>query len=637
MSDFDDAAKSFFSDLRGDVVAEVDSVEDAPEWSGAWADAVDNVVRWLGMGLYKTATKDRGWGQMNLWPEQEHLLYLIHTQICKLRRPMELLLGKPRQMGASNVFAPVCVEILRQVSGVNGVLAANETPNYTKLFRMYKNYMRQYPGRNEEDVAQPETNNARELVWPTMKSGLSTGVANENLGVSGTVQLAHLSEVCLFRDYAAVMTDAIGPAIPPHPCMKLIIKESTGKPNTPFEPEYIAALDAFAQCDFDLAKLDDDMPVAYFVPWFNVDEYRVKLTPALEKKVRDSLTPDERRLVRTHSVDMGQVEWMRRQLAKGKLAGNVAAVRRNYPASPDDMFSAGEGSYFDEDTLVSSIAAARVHKPSFVGEIGLTGSRLEGHALYPMKDGPFRVWQPPIHGHEYTIGVDPSGDSGAVGDRDSKHNRLVNKSESYAIVWNNFTGVAVASLRGIYDPFDFADMCVALQRYYNSAQAVIENQYVGTTVIKRMLQVGATNLYSEFTKRRASDFTRYGFYQTPEKRRGILARLKKLFDSGRVLIPDSTVLHQMARFSPQRVERSGSHRKRDLDDGVMAAAIGLEVASQDRSGRERTWAIKDPDTLEFIDSGESEAEQASVPARFTPGEVAVRRLADRWRQTNRML
>lgn len=604
MSDFIERVHAFRESLVDADAKPAVGGHDAGAWSNVWADQMKLVSRNLLNQQYGITTKDRGWAAFKPNPEQEQLLYLIFTRIVVARMPCELMLVKPRQMGASTLFTPICLELTRGIAGTNCVVAANEADNCETVWGAYQRFEEQHPGR--ETKPQTKYSSKREFVFESINSRMTVGVADNNLGVSGSVQIAHLTETCKYKDYAGTMENALGPAVPTAPAMTLIIKETTGMPGTPFEPEYLRALEAFVDCGSDPLKLPMGLPMAYFSPWFKHPEYRLPISKAMEAEILKTMTPDERRLVRAYTVDMGQLAWRRSKIEKAKERGGIFDFHRNFPETPEEAFSLGAESIFDDDQLKTQMEFARSVTPETVGEIRLIGKSFSVPEIEEREGGRLRIYEPPIPGHTYTIGCDPAGDEGNVGDRDQKHKRRIDKSETVAVVWDDTSGIAVSVWKGIENPLAFADMLAALGHHYNSAKLVVERPQYGHAVLGRLNQLEYPNLYVDPSKARSTSAARAGWVQNDQNRRMVLTRLQMLFRESRVLIPDMDVLLQMASFSPDKLENGRSRQRRVLDDCVLAAAIGVQVSSVTDNGRNRIWAIKDPMTIEFMSEGKVE-------------------------------
>ena len=111
----------------------------------------------------------------------------------------------------------------------------------------------------------------------------------------------------------------------------------------------------------------DDTPPAHwngywrvFVPWFWEESYRHKVPEGFE------LTADEEKIVQIHRLDLNQLAWRRRKIAK--LKGDVSRFQRDYPADAAEAFNSQLSNVLIKpDTVLLAMQAGRENKYMAVG------------------------------------------------------------------------------------------------------------------------------------------------------------------------------------------------------------------------------------------------------------------------------
>lgn len=346
-------------------------------------------------------------------------------------------------------------------------------------------------------------------------------------GRSGTITRLHLSEAA-FYDYAIESVNALLQCVPTVETGSEVVIESTPKGAQGYFYEACqAAMRGASGYKFQ------------FVPWFVHDEYRTALEPG---EIVAPQSKRERMLVEECGVTPEQLKWYRRKVAE---MGDQRLVDQEFPSDPVSCFLAFGNTFFSVEALDELGGKSRA--PATVRDHGRV-----------------RIFESPQPGVIYVIGADTS--EGVPGG-----------NESAALMYRLDTGAHVATIRGLYTPWDFAMALHKLAVEYNRAYIAPERNNHGHAVIQALVKTLAyqARLYVHSDKK-------YG-WPTNDVTRPLM--LDKLDDSIRRKVwrtSDRDVLAQLRKFI---VNKTGKPEAApgDQDDLVLAAAVGWAAMTLGRT------------------------------------------------------
>jgi hypothetical protein len=243
----------------------------------------------------------------------------IHAKIEEQRArtgKVRALLLKGRQQGASTYTEGRYFWKSSRRRGVRAFILCNTDDSATTIFGMAKRFY-----DNAPDDARPfrSASNAKELVFSQLDSSYRIATAgSEAAGRAETIQYFHGSEVGYWPNAQAHMSGALQ-AVPDAPDTEVIL-ESTSAGRTGL---------FWSLCD--KAMRGEGEFILIFVPWFWERGYRKQVPDGFE------LTSEEIEYQELHRLDVEQIAWRRSKIEE--LSG-VHAFRREYPATPDEAFSA---------------------------------------------------------------------------------------------------------------------------------------------------------------------------------------------------------------------------------------------------------------------------------------------------------
>jgi hypothetical protein len=274
--------------------------------------------------------------------------------------------------------------------------------------------------------------------------------------------------------------------------------------------------------------------VRHFFPWWMERRYRG------EAAAKDSLSEEERELMRRAPLDLKQIGY-RRQI-RSNFRG---LARQEYAEDEESCFLSSGDSVFEVDRIEERIK-----------ELPEPAER--------RRNGELEVWLPPARGRRYLVSLDPSG-GGSEGDY------------SAAEVLDLETGLQCAEFAGHVGGLELAQLSTTLAAEYNGATLVVERNNHGTGVLALAETVcGCTRVYRQNGQP--------GWLTTSVSRPAVLGRLSaalveepKRFMSLKLLAECRTFVRLP---NGSTGARAGTH-----DDRVMAMAIGLAVRDELLTGK----------------------------------------------------
>ena len=205
--------------------------------------------------------------------------------------------------------------------------------------------------------------------------------------------------------------------------------------------------------------------ITCFIPWFWMKEYQRKPSPYFER------TPEEDALAKTYNLTDAQLCFRRAKLDE---LGSNDLFRQEYPSTPLESFLTS-GRCFVEDQALT-MCENDCYSPDFIGEF-------RNGEMFARQSGPFRQWVAPNKEESYTVGVDVA-EGLSYGDY------------SCAQVLDS-SGYQVACWHGHIDPFEYATLLKEIALRYNNAYVIVERNNHGLTTLRRLQDLGYSNLYIE--------------------------------------------------------------------------------------------------------------------------------------------
>ncbi len=376
--------------------------------------------------------------------------------------PLRLIMLKARQWGGSTLIQLYMAWIqtcLRR--NWNSLICAHVKDTAATIRGMYSKMLDNYPLNYWDEEETPafksfeRSNNIRMIAGRGCRVTIAS--AENQDGVRGMdVSMAHLSEVAFWRDTVKQNPEGFIRAI----CgavntdeMTLVVLESTANGvGNYFHREWQRAM----------AGESDKKPV--FVPWYEIEHYRVKVTDA--GRLVERMDDYEWNLWHHYGLTLEQIAWYQ---AKRREYTSRYQMMAEYPTTSQEAFQRLDNGVFDPEAVerlrsgcsggVESEIASASGKIS--GDESLRDLRLE-----KVNGGKLIVWDEPKPAHEYVVAVDIGGRSHSA---DWSVVVVVDRKGS--------SGVAevVAQWRGHCDHDILAWLAARTAEYYNRGLLVFES------------------------------------------------------------------------------------------------------------------------------------------------------------------
>lgn len=270
----------------------------------------------------------------------------------------------------------------------------------------------------------------------------------------------------------------------------------------------------------------------HFYSWWLHDEYRSPLSPG------ETFTP-ETELEKTlfeQGVSAECLKWYREKiLEKG---GNARLVSQEYPSDPHTCFLTTGSCFFDIEKVESQIRRAK------------DPIRVDWHDA-------LKIFHEPVPGLDYVIGADPS-EGGKKSD------------QCAAVVLERGTGRHMATLLGLWIPWEFGRLLGELGTLYNTAVLAVERNNHGHAVIQALERhVHYANLYKHTDGK-------IGWPTHEVTRAPMLDALDASHRSGTFQTDDASTLVEMRNFITHP-DGKPAGMAGEFDDLVLALGIGWAV------------------------------------------------------------
>jgi len=230
-------------------------------------------------------------------------------------------------------------------------------------------------------------------------------------------------------------------------------------------------------------------------------------------------------------------------------------VAQEYPSNPDEAFLKSGRPVFDIDALRKIVTDEPAY--GWLDELDVEKK------FNPDASGPLGLWEPPLEGEKYTIGVDVA-EGLEYGDYSSCH------------VIKASTGEVVATWHGHIDPDLLGtDVAAPLGRWYNRALVLVESNNHGLTTLTALRRENYNPLYSQ--KRLGTKGTpttqAMGWRTTASSKPLAIDELNKAIRDGGIQLYCSRTIAELRTYV--RDERGRMHGS-PHDDRVMSLAIAAQ-------------------------------------------------------------
>ena len=467
----------------------------------------------LARALLRVRTKD-GWTA----PLKANVAQLEFER----RRGQRNIVLKARQMGLTTWSAARFFLKTITQPGTLTLEVAHTQEAAEEIFRIVHRFVDWLPEELREGPLRTSRANVRQLVFPELDAQYRVVSAGDrNAGRGLTVQNLHCSEVARWPGDPAETLAGLKATLSPE---AEVILESTP--------------DGVGGCFYEeWQKAAATGTVKHFLPWWLEKRYRAAAA------AEESLTEEERGLMRRHGLSLEQIGYRRR--IRADFRGLAA---QEYAEDEESCFRASGESVFE-------LAAVEARLGDVPEPVELR------------RNGEMEIWLPPVKGKQYLVAVDPAG-GGCNGD------------SSAIEVLELETGMQCAEFAGHLGAAELAGLVAETAREYSNAWVVVERNNHGSGVLAHLERAaGGVRLYGQGGQA--------GWLTTSVSRPAVLGRLDAALAEAPGCFLSRKLLAECRSFvrlpNGKTGARAGTH-----DDRVMAMAIGLgaraEILASGRKG-----------------------------------------------------
>lgn len=482
------------------------SVANAKKLQWLWKD--ENKIAWIETFI-KIADKQGNIVPFILTPEQREFLTGLDNKNIVL---------KSRQLGLS----VVCIaESIREVVTRDNCTCALISHNQSSCNAVFDKLKQQFNSLPEWIKPETVQNNRQALTFKNGSSIVCLTAGNKDLLRGSTITgICHCSEIAFWKDIERHMK-ALSQA-----CSEssIMILESTANGFNRFSELYYQS------------KAGENDFKSYFFNWINgrtLFEGQYKIAVEKYLSTHDNIVisekdydDDEKQLVELGATSE-QIIWRRAKISSEGLD----TFHVEYPSTDDECFLATGSQIFDTDRISKLLKANKFKQPISVDKLTVRNELRNWIQTKSLK-----IYQIPKQNMRYWIGVDVS--------------EGVSQDSSTLFVMDK-NGEQVASFKNNkIKPYEFADICNFVGKWYNNAQLIVEKASGGHSVIERLRytykyrNMAKYKTYDEYNKIQ----WKWGF-DTNAKTKGIAVNdAREWFDKGLIKINDKELLEEMKLF-----------------------------------------------------------------------------------------
>jgi len=267
---------------------------------------------------------------------QHYLHERLEEQLERNGRVRAIIL-KGRQQGCSTYVGARYYHKTVTHKALLTFIFAHDSEASSSLYDMVKTYY----DESEDPLFRPHlgTSNARELIFPNLKSGYKVGTAGtRGMGRSKTFQQIHWSEVAYSPncdDHSAGILQTVADADD----TEIILESTANGQGNYFHRACLQAMSEESAADFEMV----------FIPWYWQDEYKRDAEGfELSQPVADQDFPSEQEyyeIFKKDGLTLEHLAWRRKKIDVD-FQGDTERFCREYPFTPEEAFeSSGADSY----------------------------------------------------------------------------------------------------------------------------------------------------------------------------------------------------------------------------------------------------------------------------------------------------
>jgi len=563
----------------------------------AW---IDNEVlhcmrepRYFISNFYANRMEDGGFkGLYPLFDSQE----ILHDEYRKLEKEygkVRALVLKARQMGSTTYN---CAEFFHKTifaEHMNSIIVGQDEDQTQFIMGMYESALDFIPWwmrprikikQTGKQINFDEKDDVLRQTRPGLKTWIYADNANKPSGVGRgrTFGRALLSELAFWQN-GSQLSKSLFPTM--NTTDGFYIMESTANGRNDFWHNLYRRAEA--------GKIDWH-PI--FIPFYRRDK---TYSLPIRKGQGFVLTQEENEMrIRIQEKDGVFIKdetfnWMRNKKEEFVATdGDDMMFSQEYTSTPEESFQSSAVTAFPRG-IINRYSKLTVN-PKWIGEIAYDFAKgapvlhmkdvaPNEEVLYPERENRFHVWEKPIRGEHYCVGVDVAlGNDGG----DYSVCQVVKLSQGHQL------DEQVAVWHGYIDPSGLAEIVFAVCWFYNEALAAVEVNSMGmvtNTDLVRKLEY--ENIYRFKRMDRLKHFMTdiIGWWTDYKSKRALMAKMSKALIDNQIVIRDRFTMDEFNDFTEDGAEGDGAH-----DDYVISLMIAYYCGHEGEESQRQQDKSKAP-------------------------------------------
>ena len=493
-----------------------------------------------------------------------------------LRRPLRMIICKPRQVGCST-FAQHIVYLHARQSRVKALVISDKKDNSADL--MEKAIA--YESCDSYDWGQTMSSTANNVNFSHGSTIEIDSAENHKAGIGKTRQAFHASEVSKWprggvksdkKTMAAVMPSVakVGAT--------LAIAEST--PDGASGWFYDTWDSGWTIEEFLLALKEGRDPgivwIKIFAAWFEFDEHQSAVSDSERSQIKKSLSKREQEGVQKYGWSEEQIAW-RRSTMTSDCAGNEDTFDEYYPEDDVSCFLASGAPRFN----MTAITNMERDGKSMPMETGYLTTQETGSISWSNNydgSGDVEIWEQPRVGCRYLVACDPATGADQTASKDPDRTSIQVWRQGY---YDDLTGTEhkakmVARVKGPYfgEGDQVAGAITRLSGYYGGCIVILEVN-MGLHILE-LLKLAGVPLYVRrvLDAKTSGMVEQYGFkLKDREIRRALIQALATAIREGEIEVGSQDWIREAKAFVTTTAGRDEA-KAGEHDDDILCTAMG---------------------------------------------------------------
>jgi hypothetical protein len=532
-------------------------------------------TRYFLSNYYAIKTEEQGYqGLYPFWDSQE----ILHDEFRKMERlygKVRAMINKARQMGASTYVSGEMFHKTVFTEHINTLVVAQDADQSRFIFDMYTGALDFLPWWMRPRIRYAEAGkfmdfDEKDDTLRDLRPGLKTRIYVDNgnkptgAGRGKAFKRAHLDELAFWSD-PSQLTKSVFPTMKAADGFYVMVSTPNGR-NDAWHNLWRKAEDG---------KIDWH-PI--YIPYFRREKsYSLPIPKGQVFEPREEELEMRQQVLKKdgYFIKDEVLNWARNKKEEFIATdGDDKMFSQEYSSNAEESFTTSATTAYGR-TLINRLSKKTIN-PLWVGEIvwdfksesatvPLRVVKPGEHVPRPIDENRFHIWEKPIKGERYCMGVDVSlGNDGG----DFSCVQVVKLSSGHE------KDEQVAVWRGLIVPENLAEIVYAIGNMYNEALAAVEVNSMGMVTNSTLIrQLEYENIYRFKRMDRLKNFMTdiVGWWTDEKSKRALMSCMSKALLEDTFIIRDKWTIDEMYDFNDDyEAEGDGAH-----DDYLMALHIAL--------------------------------------------------------------